>query len=967
MSSGGKGGAIRVSIPSGVKKMIENIKEITGQNHSEDEIYAMLKECSMDPNETAQKLLLLDTFHEVKSKRDRKKEVLALSCQISDNLASYAPHRRETEERMAKLRCFNIVYSYWQYYSPISICSCMNYVCSKLLSSKQAMAGSELLFVLFQNLNKEPAELKWKPGNQARTNRVGRGNYAPRYMSHDAGSGRNAAAEKEKATSKAPLATANDVKKNETTPVASQIAGVSNGPSGITTQSTKVMHHAGEGAKQSSATGNASMSKLEGPPSLTSPIDSFKKPIAPWAKDIQQHKMLDLSNSGTSIPSAPASRSYFSSSDHVTLPSQDVPLPDAVGSTRRELESQRTPVELISDDFTGSKPASARISTPEDGIKLQEKIPDDFQEVGKNQNLESLHAASSTVAVSTISRPSSNYNNRPQVIGPQKVGPGKEWKPKSANPSTGQGASTAASSEISVVSVGSHPESQTTLVVASKEATLELQRKLEDSHISEHVIIPNHLHVPEVEKLGFCFGSFDASFGLEINQNGVPGSDKSPPLSESSEAIDEPVKELESSNQTAVVAADDTQVNYSDHPQSPSQGLENFSSDMVEVPSSVTPDYSESKEEVAPGSHQHPMVNTTSNYNFGFMPPVLSNQLTSLESSESQARDAPRHPGFVVQQSFDPASYYAQFYRSGMDSDGRISPFHSAGAANKYNGNAALVSAQPSQTPQELQGGVPLVLSTASPTPLVTQPAGVMQSSITPTQQPLPVFRQPPGVHLPHYNYIPYGPYFSPFYVPPPAIHQFLANGGAFPQQPQTGNLYPTPPPGTTAKYSVSQYKQGSNTGSSGHMGVPGSYGPYGLSMANYSTSSASAAVTPTSNEDLNASQVKENNIYVSGQQNEGSGVWFTAPSRDMSTLQASSFYNLPQGHQLAFTPTQPGHGPFPGIFHPAQAVTAATVHPLLQQSQAITSPGVDMVGPTGNVYQQQPPQHAQINWPSNY
>lgn len=53
-------------------------------------------------------------------------------------------------------------------------------------------------------------------------------------------------------------------------------------------------------------------------------------------------------------------------------------------------------------------------------------------------------------------------------------------------------------------------------------------------------------------------------------------------------------------------------------------------------------------------------------------------------------------------QSIDPASYYAQYYRSGMDGDGRISPFHAAGVANKYNGNAALVSAQTSQTPQEV-------------------------------------------------------------------------------------------------------------------------------------------------------------------------------------------------------------------------------------------------------------------------
>ncbi|KAI7748464.1 hypothetical protein M8C21_005060 [Ambrosia artemisiifolia] len=64
----------RVSIPNNVRKMIHNIKEITGK-HSDDEIYAMLKDCCMDPNETAQKLLLQDPFHEVKRKGHRKKEV----------------------------------------------------------------------------------------------------------------------------------------------------------------------------------------------------------------------------------------------------------------------------------------------------------------------------------------------------------------------------------------------------------------------------------------------------------------------------------------------------------------------------------------------------------------------------------------------------------------------------------------------------------------------------------------------------------------------------------------------------------------------------------------------------------------------------------------------------------------------------------------------------------------------------
>ncbi|KAF7831258.1 GBF-interacting protein 1-like [Senna tora] len=71
------GGGSRVPIPNNVRRTIQDIREITGKQHADDEIYAVLKECSMDPNETAQKLLYLDTFHEVRRRRDRKKEGLA--------------------------------------------------------------------------------------------------------------------------------------------------------------------------------------------------------------------------------------------------------------------------------------------------------------------------------------------------------------------------------------------------------------------------------------------------------------------------------------------------------------------------------------------------------------------------------------------------------------------------------------------------------------------------------------------------------------------------------------------------------------------------------------------------------------------------------------------------------------------------------------------------------------------------
>lgn len=49
----------RVSIPASMRPVIQSIRETTGKQHSDEEIYSVLRDCSMDPNETAQKLLYL--------------------------------------------------------------------------------------------------------------------------------------------------------------------------------------------------------------------------------------------------------------------------------------------------------------------------------------------------------------------------------------------------------------------------------------------------------------------------------------------------------------------------------------------------------------------------------------------------------------------------------------------------------------------------------------------------------------------------------------------------------------------------------------------------------------------------------------------------------------------------------------------------------------------------------------------
>ncbi|XP_061364526.1 uncharacterized protein LOC133307963 isoform X2 [Gastrolobium bilobum] len=858
------GGGLRASIPSGVRKMIQNIKEITG-NHSEDEIYAMLKECSMDPNETVHRLLFQDTFHEVKRKREKRKETVK---------------------------------------------------------------------------NRQSLESRSKPGSQGRGVRGGRGKFSPHHVSHDFVGGKNSGTGKDSGTNQVtekgapPLPVSQETKTKEKSSGTSSVPVISNVASG-TTSMDRITPSSG---------GNNSLGSDFPPDSLD------RSATVVFGSE-------SVSSASDCLGSRPASSSAicFSSSDPVLVPSNNSCFPGTVGAIRREVGSQRPPGELTAVNTAASVTSSS---------SLKGKIQGKSQGVAKNHLTEV--SSSSTVVIhgsSSVNRPSSNYSSRSQqLVGLQKAGSNKEWKPKPTN-TINQGSRPASASESSAVSAEATGQLQSVSgVLDSEEATSKLQRKLEDLHLPprQHVILPNHISVPDSEKNKFSFGSLGVTFGVNTSYVNGPESEKSStPLSGVSQAVEETAEEQVSSSQNVPVTS--VVGDYPDHPQSPTTMPENLSSGDMDGSSNAIQDYNESKQDTTFPSegNQYSVVHTSPNYSFGFMPPMLGTQPAQFDNSESQARDISRLPSFIVQQPFDPTNYYAQFYRSGANSDGRLSPFPSAGVTTKYNGNVAV---QPASNSQSLQEGA--VLSTAGPTALGTQAAGLMQNSIAVTQQPLPVFRPQSGVHISHYppNYIPYGHYFSPFYVPPQAIHQFLGNG-AFPQQPQASTVYPPPPAAaaTGMKYPLPQFKPGTNAANSTHFVMPGAYGTYGSSPAGgYNPSSAATAGNSTSNEDLGSSQFKENNVYLNGQQqSEGSAVWVAAPGRDISSLPTSSFYNLPpQGQHVTYAPTQAGHGTFAGIY------------PLMQQSQTMAGAGagagaVDMVGPGGSVYQQ--PQHAHINWQSNY
>lgn len=103
-----------------------------------------------------------------------------------------------------------------------------------------------------------------------------------------------------------------------------------------------------------------------------------------------------------------------------------------------------------------------------------------------------------------------------------------EWKPKLTNQVPAQTPATTITRDVSPATV--ETDSRAVPITNSrnpKESTSNLQKKLEELHFSEsqHVIIPDHLQVPEAERSGLSFGSFDASFGLETRPTLPNGAD----------------------------------------------------------------------------------------------------------------------------------------------------------------------------------------------------------------------------------------------------------------------------------------------------------------------------------------------------------------------------------------------------------------------------------------------------------
>ncbi|KAM3274551.1 hypothetical protein ACQJBY_043545 [Aegilops geniculata] len=751
--------------------------------------------------------------------------------------------------------------------------------------------------------NKESVDPRWRPGTQGRGGKGGRGNYSSRQLSNSSdGTGRNAPAGKE----------------NDLNPSMDKCTSPSPvNPSTETKLSTSILSSSG-GLSNGPSQPLAPVAKYSQPTCHLPPSDS--KGLA-GVKGTPEEAVLDLGShvNNSSIQALGVGTSV--SDPLLTPPLQPHSHGGEIVANKHAVRNQRSAGEckVVSDD------ASA--------------LPKDTPQ----------SSGSSSTVLPSGSRPSSSYSSRSQ----QPSGSQKEWKPKPTNkPAQAEHVTR----DDVVVTVEVVPQSVPAPTAINKEdISSGLDKRLGDMQLfdKQHVIIPDHLQVTESEKYGLSFGSFGTSFEQAPSFPNDHGSEKSsiPPEYESSqdleEVAEEPASSHKSASSTVEAAAESGQQ------QVTAETTDNISPQEADNLSSTpkVAEFDESKDTAASHMPQDSVQNAYST--FAVPPQSQGNQIPLLETSEYQ-----------VQQPNDfSANYYTQIYRPMADADGHISPFTAPGAAIK-SGNMPVLPSQTGQTPEELNS---VMLSSSGPTPLATPTPGAVPSSISIPQQPLPMFRQPVGVHVPHYqpSFIPYNQYISPFYVPPHALHHFMGNA-AFPQAPSPGSMYPpvssaVAPP---VKYSATAYKPGANTGSQTYAVTPGAYGTYGSNPSVYTNNNVVPSGTSAENGDVSGSQFKENNIYIAGQQSEGSTVWIPAPGRDLSALQSSSFYGLPpQGQHLAFAPAQAGHGAYGGMYHPAQTLAGAAVHPLLQPSQTIAG-AVEMVGPPANGYQQ--PQHAQMNW-ANY
>ncbi|KAJ0988464.1 hypothetical protein J5N97_006820 [Dioscorea zingiberensis] len=440
-----------------VRRTIQSIKEIVS-NHSEADIYAALKESNMDPNETAQKLLNQDPFHEVKRKRDKRKE--------------NAGYKASTERRVHPEYYLQRARSYSSWV-------------------RNARGGS-------QTRKTVPA------AGISREFRIVRDNRVNQKTTEDHTTNRDV---KTESVQNLPLGN-QQVKPNI---VEKSSGGILTGQkhsagknSGGQMLSQSLNRHSENVPGHTNSESSSGMGQ-----SLAEEIHALPNSSRIAKGDGQSSSQMYPATGGSTNSHIGV---YSSSSDPVHVPSPDSRLAGTVGAIGCEVRA--VGARRLSLDRPPSHPAVSNSSLliPQMGkdITSKESISHSASSSKSSSQTPGLEPViQNTPLGKSIS--SSQYNIRSQqpATHQKAVQPNMEWKPKTTQKPSLISGGVLGISSLSSSDVANSTGSDEVEVAGLSDTVAQI-----NISIDEHVIIPHHLQVPESERIQFIFGSFEAGFEL---------------------------------------------------------------------------------------------------------------------------------------------------------------------------------------------------------------------------------------------------------------------------------------------------------------------------------------------------------------------------------------------------------------------------------------------------------------------
>ncbi|XP_020276851.1 LOW QUALITY PROTEIN: uncharacterized protein LOC109851226 [Asparagus officinalis] len=944
-----------------VRKIIQSIKEIVG-NHSDADIYAVLKESNMDPNETAQKLLNQDPFHEVRRKRDKKKELTGHrglednrrhvdhNVQPGRHVEHHVPPERHVEHHVPPGRHVEHHVQPWRHVE--------RHVQPGGQVEHHVQPGRQVEHHLQRGRHMEHHVVQ--PGRHVERNappekshtgwdrNARRGGYI-RNSLPDAGIHREFRIVRD-----------NRVKQNvsrDVKPESVQHLASGEGEVKIDTPEKSVD---GSLDKKHLTFNRSEGSRL--PPRANRPRDSLSDgsghkedvvqggslrppPVektlpAATVTNLQAREVRDNSKvHSTSTSSSSVIGVYSSSSDPVHVPSPASRSAGTVGAIRREVGV--VGLRKQSSNHAANLAVSNSFSVPL-LAKDVSSLPESPRQSVVTSKSSQLNQAASDRAMPNPANRSPLGNQHSSKMHQQPTGHQKamqstmEWKPKS-------------SQKAAIISTNT---SGTTSAPTLHTDNSSNSKPVDVANFPE-VIIPEHLRVPDSERTQLTFGSFGAGFD-------------STKISSSVSHAFESVEQLIDGHSTRLfpilpkpqVCVRNTMGNSNECRSAsvPVGSIGNASgedqvSDYQATSRSDSPASAAESEQAPPGNESLDHQNIDNYADIGLVqghsPSYTSSHSHHLQTSTS----LPSFSEYDPQKSYDRLPFLRTVMEDHSDGQGIASSTEAISSHATNSSPPSTVTFSQQQQSQQHQ------------------------------QQQQALANMYSQVHISHFpNFMPYRHMFSPVYVPPMAMPNYSSNP-AYPH-PSNASSYLLMPGGNShltgggMKYAASQFKPVP-------AGSPTTYGSY--------ANPTGFAITPPGNvggatglEDATRIKYKDNNLYVPNPQAETSDIWIQPP-RELPTMQSAPYYNLPAqpphpAAAPAFVPTsaccccpQSTHVQYPGLYHPpASPAPIAGPHHLVHQSGlggSISGVGVAggaaAPGPQVGAYQQT--QLGHLNWPANF